>query len=301
MASNNNNKSVTLNENSNSSSTVSSRSASPLSTKSSNTMFPFPPAPVLATVVPSSSSNANIINISNVSSESASESSSVSIRSTSHSNPSSPLLEETEFPQSRSLNDAMVEDSLVDLSRSSSVILQELSEVEVLKSAHSQPISTTSASVGPTQCNSLPAFLAQSMILQAATPVSGSSATTPLVYIPVSEPSALQEDRDRALQMVLQQHQCYDDEAGMNLRRKIITELDTLVKQWIRSEGLGKHMAWSHVEQVGGKVVSYGSYKLSVVDKESDLDLLCVVPKHVSREDFFTNLYDQLFKKVNSL
>ena len=53
--------------------------------------------------------------------------------------------------------------------------------------------------------------------------------------------------------------------------------------------------------QVGGKVVSYGSYKLSVVDKESDLDLLCVVPKHVSREDFFTNLYDQLFKKVISL
>ena len=36
--------------------------------------------------------------------------------------------------------------------------------------------------------------------------------------------------------MVLQQHQCYDDEAGMNLRRQIIKELDWLVKQWIRSE-----------------------------------------------------------------
>ena len=60
-----------------------------------------------------------------VSSESsaASESSSVSVRSTSHSNPSSPLLEE--YP-SQSLNDAMVEDSLVDISRSSSLVLQEL-------------------------------------------------------------------------------------------------------------------------------------------------------------------------------
>ena len=37
--------------------------------------------------------------------------------------------------------------------------------------------------------------------------------------------------------------------------------------------------------------------KLLVVDKESDLDLLCVVPKHVTREDFFKNLYDLLMKK----
>ena len=50
--------------------------------------------------------------------------------------------------------------------------------------------------------------------------------------------------------------------------------------------------------KVGGKVVSYGSYKLSVVDKESDLDLLCVVPKHISRDDFFISLYEQLHKKV---
>ena len=49
---------------------------------------------------------------------------------------------------------------------------------------------------------------------------------------------------------------------------------------------------------MGGKVVSYGSYKLEVVDKESDLDLLCVVPKHVSRDDFFCNLYSQLNKKA---
>merc|ERR1712142_923039 len=40
-----------------------------------------------------------------------------------------------------------------------------------------------------------------------------------------------------------------------------------------------------------------GSFKLSVVDKESDMDLLCVVPKHVTRESFFTTLYEHLSKK----
>ena len=45
-----------------------------------------------------------------------------------------------------------------------------------------------------------------------------------------------------------------------------VTELDTLVKQWIRSEGLRKRITWSQLEQVGGKVISYGSFKISVVD-----------------------------------
>ena len=71
------------------------------------------------------------------------------------------------------------------------------------------------------------------------------------------------------------------------LRSKVVTELDTFVKQWIRSEGLRKRITWSQLEQVGGKVVSYWSFKLAVVDKESDLDLLCVVPKLVTRDQFF--------------
>ena len=87
----------------------------------------------------------------------------------------------------------------------------------------------------------------------------------------------------------------------MKMRTKVVTELDTLVRQWIRSEGLRKKVTWSLLEQVGGKVVSFGSFKLSVVDKESDLDLLCVVPKHVTRDQFFTTLYDLLLKKVKNV
>ena len=197
------------------------------------------------------------------------------------------------------MNDAMVEESLVDISRSSSVALQELvADMDGVKTvAVSIPGSSISSvpSGTPVMTNSLPSFLQQSMIL------SGHPASPNIVYNCVTQEqgAADQEDRDRSLQMVLQAHQCYDDEPGMNLRIKIISELDMLVKQWVRSEGLARSMGWSNVEQLGGKVVSYGSYKLSVVDKESDLDLLVVVPKHVSREDFFTNLYDQLLKKVN--
>ena len=158
------------------------------------------------------------------------------------------------------------------------------------------PIISSAAQVTQGICNSLPAIFQQSMIFS----TQSGSPYGPSIFIPVSEPSSVQEDRYKALLMLLQHYRCYDDNAGMELRERIIAELDTLVKQWTRSEGLHKNMPWTQVEQVGGKVVSFGSYKLGVVDKESDLDLLCVVPKHVTREDFFNNLYELLRKKVRN-
>ena len=56
-------------------------------------------------------------------------------------------------------------------------------------------------------------------------------------------------------------------------------------------------MDWQEVERTGGKVVTYGSFKLGGGERDSDLDLLAVVPRHVSREDFFADFYHHLAKK----
>ena len=111
------------------------------------------------------------------------------------------------------------------------------------------------------------------------------------VFSPASLQSGFQ------LKQTLDSCQSSETEAGMEERRKIVEELDILVKQWVRTKLLKQGMRKHHVERVGGKVVTYGSFKLGVVDKDSDLDLLAVVPRFVNRDEFFEDFYSSVARR----
>ena len=57
---------------------------------------------------------------------------------------------------------------------------------------------------------------------------------------------------------------------------------------------LQQNLPQSVIENVGGKIFTFGSYRLGVHTKGADIDALCVAPRHVDRSDFFTSFYNKL-------
>ena len=109
----------------------------------------------------------------------------------------------------------------------------------------------------------------------------------------VSGPTFLSDqEMEEGLKFCLRQLRCYENTSGFRLRGEVIREVEELVNLWVRGETEG--------EGAQGRLVCYGSYKLSVIDCESDLDLLCVVPSQVTRTSFFTTFYHALQNKVSS-
>jgi poly(A) polymerase len=70
-------------------------------------------------------------------------------------------------------------------------------------------------------------------------------------------------------------------------REIVLGRLAALVKTFVKTVSLARGLSEAAAEDAGGKIFTFGSYRLGVHAPGSDVDTLCVVPKHVSREDFF--------------
>ena len=72
------------------------------------------------------------------------------------------------------------------------------------------------------------------------------------------------------------------------------SRLNDLLKAWVKETSITKNMPESMAETVGGKIFAYGSYRLGVHNKGADIDTLCVVPRHIIREDYFSTFVEML-------
>nr|CAH7768742.1 unnamed protein product [Callosobruchus chinensis] len=100
--------------------------------------------------------------------------------------------------------------------------------------------------------------------------------------------------RTKELEESLKPFDVFESEQELNQRMVILGKLYNLVKQWIKDVSIGNNMPENVAENVGGKVYTFGSYRLGVHNKGADIDALCVAPRHIYREDFFTSFYELL-------
>lgn len=68
----------------------------------------------------------------------------------------------------------------------------------------------------------------------------------------------------------------------------------------MRKVGIDRGLSESAANEAGGKIFTFGSYRLGVHGPGSDIDTLCVVPKHVSREDFF-DVFEGMLKETDGV
>uniref|UniRef100_A0A8C3PS42 polynucleotide adenylyltransferase n=1 Tax=Calidris pygmaea TaxID=425635 RepID=A0A8C3PS42_9CHAR len=86
----------------------------------------------------------------------------------------------------------------------------------------------------------------------------------------------------------------FEDEEEQNHRLVVLSKLNSLVKEWISELGESKNLPPSAAANVGGKIFTFGSYKLGVHTKGADIDAVCVAPRHVERSDFFQSFFEKL-------
>ena len=77
----------------------------------------------------------------------------------------------------------------------------------------------------------------------------------------------------------------------------MLRKVNELAKEWIKDVSVQKNMPLSATDSVGGKIYTFGSYRLGVHNKGADIDALCVAPRHVDRSDYFTSFVELLKKQ----
>ncbi|KAI8370666.1 Poly(A) polymerase central domain-containing protein [Radiomyces spectabilis] len=74
----------------------------------------------------------------------------------------------------------------------------------------------------------------------------------------------------------------------------VLGKLDKLVKEFVFRISKMKGFSDVAAREAGGKIFTFGSYRLGVHSAGADIDTLCVFPRHVGREHFFTLMFDML-------
>ncbi|KAJ3696749.1 hypothetical protein LUZ61_000454 [Rhynchospora tenuis] len=120
-------------------------------------------------------------------------------------------------------------------------------------------------------------------------------------YLGLTEPNSLSGPTDsdvtrtQELEKFLADAGLYPTCDDAVLREEVLGRLDQVVKTWIKRVTHAKGYNRQFVQEANAKIFTFGSYRLGVHGPGADIDVLCVGPRHASRDvDFFIELHNIL-------
>jgi poly(A) polymerase len=80
----------------------------------------------------------------------------------------------------------------------------------------------------------------------------------------------------------------------------VLGRLNLLVKEFVQRVCQKRSIPPSAAREAGGKIFTFGSYRLGVHGPGADIDTLCVVPRMVERQDFFS-IFEEMLREENDI
>ncbi|XP_053963902.1 poly(A) polymerase type 3-like [Anastrepha ludens] len=105
------------------------------------------------------------------------------------------------------------------------------------------------------------------------------------------------EEKTNALLKALEAFNVFETPDELSHRTKILTKLNMLVRKWIKNVSMAKNMSKADAKKLGGKIYTFGSYRLGVHDRGANIYALCVAPRNIERSEFFTSFFGLLKKQ----
>ncbi|KAF7322617.1 hypothetical protein HMN09_00040200 [Mycena chlorophos] len=116
-------------------------------------------------------------------------------------------------------------------------------------------------------------------------------------YLGVTPPISVAQssDREREITVSLMDELRRQNTFETEEEEIVLGRVAALVKKFVRDVSLAKGLSEAAANAAGGKIFTFGSYRLGVHGPGTDIDTCCVLPRHVTREDFF-NVFEPMVR-----
>jgi len=94
--------------------------------------------------------------------------------------------------------------------------------------------------------------------------------------ISLAEPKPIDEELTQSLESTLREYGVFETQEEIQHRMVVLGKLNKLALEWIYDTSIKKNMPETIAKTVGGKIFTFGSFRLGVHTKGADIDTLNV-------------------------